>query len=64
MSTTTTAAIAEPIAVSIRTAAGMLELPDFTIRQAVYSGELHAAAIGARVRIATADLRDWFEAQA
>ena len=53
-----------PISVSIRTAAGMLELPEDTIRQAVYVGEMPASRIGKRLRIATADLGAWFGEQA
>ena len=63
MTTATTKSTA-PIAVSIRTAADMLELHDFTIRQAVYVGDLPAVQIDSRLRIATADLRAWFGAQA
>lgn len=51
----------EPIAVSVRTAADMLDVSQDTIRAAINRGELTARRVGRILRIGTADLRQWFD---
>lgn len=48
------------IAVSIRTAARMVELGEDTLRHAINVGELPAKRVGRIIRIETDDLREWF----
>lgn len=49
-----------PLAVSIRTAADMLDLSEWTIREAVSRGQLPARKVGRVLRIEVADLTEWF----
>ena len=51
-----------PGAVSIKTAAAILELSDKTLRAAINRGDLRAKRVGTHLRISRADLAAWFEA--
>ena len=48
-----------PIAVQVKTAAGLIDVSPDTIRQAVNKGTLPAFRVGRTIRIFTADLEEW-----
>ena len=50
------------IAVSVKTAARMVDLHEETIRAAIYAEQLTARKIGARWSIKVADLEAWHDA--
>lgn len=52
--------MSEVIAVSIRTAADMLDVSQDVIRSAVHKGDLRAKRLGRLIRIDVSDLRAWF----
>jgi excisionase family DNA binding protein len=49
-----------PLAVSINTAAAMVELSADTIRKAITSGQLPARKSGRAIRVEVSDLTEWF----
>jgi len=51
---------AQPIAVSIKTAAEMLDLHPDTIRASIKDGKLLARKVGRSLRVEVADLTDWY----
>lgn len=53
--------MSEPIALSVKSAAGSLEVSESTIREAINKQELPAFRVGRAIRIDVADLRDWFK---
>ena len=50
-----------PLAVSVRTAADMLDISDSTIRLAIDKQQLPAFRVGRMVRIYVEDLKAWTE---
>lgn len=51
------------IAVSVKTAAAMVEVSESTIREAIDKGALTAFRIGRAIRIHVAELEAWTKAQ-
>ncbi len=54
---------ATPLAVSLRTAADMLDIHEDTLRKAIKAGDLPARKVGSRVRVEVTDLTDWYRKQ-
>jgi excisionase family DNA binding protein len=53
----------QPIAVSVKTAAGLMDCSESTIREAITSGDLSAFRLGRAIRIKVVDLDAWADEQ-
>jgi len=53
---------AQPIAMSVKTAAAAVDVSTDTIRDAIYAMKLPAHKVGSEWRIKTADLEAWLDA--
>ena len=53
--------MSQPIAVSVKTAAQLVDVSEDTIRTAIYAEQLTARKVGSRWVIKTADLEAWID---